>query len=292
MRGLVALMRSPASVAAASSKSRRLTSTAISPSKPSPFSDPFEAAHVDLLLSPKSPFYQRTTILKTCTSTQEILRAQLPPAPAVLAAEVQTKGHGRPGKPWLSENPLGLWVSILLEVPSPLLPLLSLLASLAAADAVRALTQLEPALKWPNDLLLKNRKLAGVLVETISRVNQPTLALLGLGLNLHHQTADFPPELKDPAISVLQASNQRIPRSQMLAAFLESLTHRLDQPTPEAMEDWRQACLQLGRTLSIRIGTTNLTGTAETLDDSGHLHLRLSDGSLQKIASGETDFPA
>lgn len=155
MRGLVALMRSPAFVAAASSKSRRLTSTAISPSKPAPFSDPFEAAHVDLLLSLNSPFHRRTTILKTCTSTQEILRTQLPPAPAVLAAEVQTKGHGRPGKPWLSENPLGLWVSILLEVPSSQLPLLSLLTSLAAADAVRALTQLEPALKWPNDLLLK-----------------------------------------------------------------------------------------------------------------------------------------
>lgn len=292
MRGLVALMRSPASVAVASSKSRRLTSTAISPSKPAPLSDPFEAAHVDLLLSPKSPFHRRTTILKTCTSTQEILRTQLPPAPAVLATEVQTKGHGRPGKPWLSENPLGLWVSILLEVPSSQLPLLSLLASLAAADAVRALTQLEPALKWPNDLLLKNRKLAGVLVETISRVNQPPLVLLGLGLNLHHQTADFPSELKDSAISLFQASRQRIPRSQMLAAFLGNLTRRLDQPAHEAMEDWRQACFQLGRTLSIRVGTTILTGTAETLDDSGHLHLRLPDGSLQKIASGETDFPA
>jgi biotin-(acetyl-CoA carboxylase) ligase len=78
----------------------------------------------------------------------------------------------------------------------------------------------------------------------------------------------------------------------MLAAFLENLTRRLDQPTPEAMEDWRQACFQLGRTLSIRVCTTTLTGTAESLDDSGHLHLRLPDGSLQKIASGETNFPA
>ena len=78
----------------------------------------------------------------------------------------------------------------------------------------------------------------------------------------------------------------------MLAAFLENLTLRLDQPTPEAIENWRRACFQLGQTLSIRVGATILTGTAETLDDSGHLHLRLSDGSLQKIASGETDFPA
>jgi biotin-(acetyl-CoA carboxylase) ligase len=78
----------------------------------------------------------------------------------------------------------------------------------------------------------------------------------------------------------------------MLAAFLENLTHRLNQPLPEAMEDWRQSCPQLGRTLSVRVGPNLLTGIAETLDDAGHLHLRLPGGSLQKIASGETDFPA
>ena len=209
-----------------------------------------------------------------------------------MAAEVQTKGHGRPGKPWLSENPLGLWVSLLLEIPSAQLPLLSLLASLAAADAVRALTQLEPTLKWPNDLLLKNRKLAGVLVETISRKQQPPLALLGLGLNLHQQTSDFPPALQKSAISLFQASGQRIPRAQLLAAFLESLTQRLLQPIPDAMQDWRDSCLQLGRTLTLRLGSSQLTGVAESFDDAGHLHLRLPDGSLQKIASGETDFPA
>ena len=289
MPGLVAPTRSPASVAVASSRSRRSTSTAISPSKAA---DPFEAAHVDLLLPPSSPFCSRITILSSVPSTQDHLRSSLPTPPAVLAAEIQTAGRGRPGNPWHSHTPLGLWVSLLLEIPSAQLPLLSLLASLAAADAVRALTQLEPTLKWPNDLLLKNRKLAGVLVETISRPHQPPLALLGLGLNLHQQTSDFPAPLQKSAISLWQASRHRVPRGQMLAAFLENLTRRLNQPPPEAMEDWRQSCLQLGRTLSVRVGTTLLSGTAESLDDAGHLHLRLPNGSLKKIASGETDFPA
>ena len=292
MHALVAPMRSPAFVAVANSKSRRSTSTAISPSKSALLPDSFEAAHVDLLLPPASPFRHRITILPSLPSTQDHLRTTLPTPPAVLAAEIQTAGHGRPGKPWVSDTPLGLWVSLLLELSPDQLPLLPLLGSLAAADAVRALTQLEPTLKWPNDLLLKNRKLAGVLVETISRPHQPPLALLGLGLNLHQQTSDFPALLKKSAISLGQAARQRVPRSQMLAAFLEKLTHRLNQPLPEAMEDWRQSCPQLGRTLSVRVGTSLLTGTAETLDDAGHLHLRLPDGSLQKIASGETDFPA
>ena len=289
MPGLVAPTRSPASVAVASSRSRRSTSTAISPSKAA---DPFEAAQVDLLLPPTSPFRSRITILSSVLSTQDHLRSSLPTPPAVLAAEIQTAGRGRPGNPWHSHTPLGLWVSLLLEIPSAQLPLLSLLASLAAADAVRALTQLEPTLKWPNDLLLKNRKLAGVLVETISRPHQPPLALLGLGLNLHQQTSDFPPALQKSAISLFQASGQRIPRAQLLAAFLESLTQRLLQPIPDAMQDWRDSCLQLGRTLTLRLGSSQITGVAESFDDAGHLHLRLPDGSLQKIASGETDFPA
>jgi biotin-(acetyl-CoA carboxylase) ligase len=78
----------------------------------------------------------------------------------------------------------------------------------------------------------------------------------------------------------------------MLATFLDFLSHRLLQSIPEAMKDWRNACAQLGRTVTLRTGTTEITGVAETLDDAGNLHLRLTDGTVQKFASGETDFPA
>ena len=177
-------------------------------------------------------------------------------------------------------------------MPADRLPLLSLLGALATADAVRALTEIEPSLKWPNDLLLQNRKLAGLLVETIARPNQTPLALLGLGLNLHQQTADFPVELKKTAVSLRQASRRIIPRTQILAAFLESLPTRLAQPIPDALQDWRQLCFHLGRSTRVRTPTEEIIGTAESLDDSGHLHLRLPDGSLRIFTSGETDFPA
>jgi len=98
--------------------------------------------------------------------------------------------------------------------------------------------------------------------------------------------------LEKTAISLFQASGNLIPRTQMLAAFLDSLSRRLLQPIPEAMKDWRNACLQLGHTLILRTGTTEIAGVAETLDDAGHLHLRLPNGTVEKFASGETDFPA
>jgi len=177
-------------------------------------------------------------------------------------------------------------------VPPDRLPILSLLGSLAVADAVHSLTGVSSTLKWPNDLLLQNRKFAGLLVETVSRKNLPPLALLGLGLNLHQQTGDFPPELQSSAISLLQATGQTVPRTRMLTAFLNNLLLRLDRPLPESMNDWRKACPQIGQPVTVRTGTETIQGVAENLDDSGHLHLRLPDGTRRILASGETDFPA
>ena len=170
--------------------------------------------------------------------------------------------------------------------------MLSILGSLAAADAVQSLTGLATTLKWPNDLLWKNQKLAGLLVETVARPGRLPLAILGLGLNLSQQAADFPRELKKIAVSLRQASGRMVPRTQMLAAFLDSLARRLAQPPSEAMEDFRTAWEHRGRTLQLRSGGEEFSGTADQVDDSGHLHLRLQDGSVRIFASGEIDFPA
>jgi BirA family biotin operon repressor/biotin-[acetyl-CoA-carboxylase] ligase len=225
------------------------------------------------------------------SSTQDLARKSSE-IPSVWVAETQTAGRGRQGHTWTSDRPLGLWCSVLLEPNEQQLPRLSLLGSLAAADAVRALTQLEPSLKWPNDLLWQNQKLAGLLVETIARPGRLPLAILGLGLNLAHQTADFPRELKKSAVSLRQASGRNVPRTQALAAFLDALAHRWTQPPDEILADFRAAWCQQGRTLQVRSGGREFAGTAEQVDDSGHLHLRLSDGSTKVFASGEADFPA
>ena len=239
-----------------------------------------------------NPFRGCVTVLPVVSSTQDQLRFLAPSPPAVLAAGIQTAGHGRQGKPWISSQPLGLWVSLLLEVEPPRLSILALIGSLAASDALRALTGLEPFLKWPNDLLLQNRKVAGLLVETITRPKAPPLALLGLGLNLHHQLSDFPEDLKKSAISIRQASGRLIPRAQALAAFLQCLDHRLRQPQEEILTDWRSAFTQMGRNLQVRVGDETLDGIAEKVDESGHLHLRLPNREVRVLASGETNFPA
>lgn len=179
-----------------------------------------------------------------------------------------------------------------MEPAADQLPVLSILGSLAAADAVRTLTDVKTNLKWPNDLLWKNQKLAGLLVETVARPGRLPLAILGLGLNLSHQTADFPRELRTTAASLRQASGRIVPRTQMLAAFLDALARRLGQPPAEAVEDFRSAWGQEGRTIHLHCGGQEFRGVAERIDASGHLHLRLAKGSVKVFASGEIDFPA
>ena len=157
---------------------------------------------------------------------------------------------------------------------------------------MRALTGLETTLKWPNDLLHKNRKLAGLLVETVARPGRLPLAILGLGLNLSQQASDFPRELKTLATSLRLAAGRSIPRTQMLAAFLDALARRLPQPPNEIMEDFRAAWSQAGRSLHVHAAGERFEGVADQIDDSGHLHLRLADGTTKIFTSGEVDFPA
>jgi len=230
-------------------------------------------------------------VVPSASSTQDLAR-QSKDIPSAWAAEIQSAGRGRQGHGWVSDRPLGLWCSVVLEPEAHQLPILSILGSLAAADAVRALTGCETTLKWPNDLLHKNRKLAGLLVETVARPGRLPLAILGLGLNLFQQAGDFSHDLKTIAVSLRQASGQSVPRAQMMAAFLDSLTRRLTQTPSEILEDFRAYWGQAGRAVQICSGEEKLQGLAERVDEAGHLHLRLADGSTRVFASAEVDFPA
>ena len=253
--------------------------------------EPFAPSLVDTLLPPENPFRGRIHVVDEASSTQDLAR-KAKEIPSVWAAEIQTTGRGRQGHRWISDRPLGLWCSVLLEPTEKQLPLLSLAGSLAAADAVRVLTGLEITLKWPNDLLHKNRKVAGLLVETVARPARLPLAILGLGLNLAQQAKDFPRELKNLATSLRLAAGRIVPRTQALAAFLDALALRLNQSPSEIAEDFRAGWEQQGRSLRVRSGGEDFVGVAEQVDDSGHLHLRRPDGSIRVLASGEVDFPA
>ena len=159
-----------------------------------------------------------------CESTQRELAADAPEG-AVAVAEEQTAGRGRLGRPWHAPRGTSVLVSINLrpEVPVQRLPELSLVAGLAAADAIAAETELQPEVRFPNDLLIGGRKVAGILAEA-----RDERVVLGIGINANLTEEELPPDVDTPATSLLVEGGTTIDRARLLATLLEQLEKRYD----------------------------------------------------------------
>jgi BirA family biotin operon repressor/biotin-[acetyl-CoA-carboxylase] ligase len=231
-------------------------------------------------------------LLTETGSTNDIAREQGRRGAAagfLAAAARQTRGRGRLGRAWDSAAGLGLYVSLLLR---PALAArdagrLSVLASVSAADAVETLTGRRPQIKWPNDLLLDGRKLAGLLIETEPAGAMLAFAVIGIGINIGHEAADFPPELQATATSLRLAIGRLYRRADLLVALLRAFERRLAEPFETTRQAWAASSLTLGQqvTLSTLRGTRH--GQAIGLDETGALLLRDASGAIEPVTAGD-----
>ena len=157
-------------------------------------------------------------------STQLLLPPEAPEG-ALVAADEQTAGRGRLGRRWLAPARTSLLCSLQLRpaVSSERLPELTGVASRACADAIAALTGLEPELKFPNDVLVGNRKVAGILAEA-----REQRVVLGIGVNVNITADDLPQEVDRAATSLLVETGQELERAELLVELLERLERRYD----------------------------------------------------------------
>lgn len=230
--------------------------------------------------------------LPTCGSTNDEAAAWAvagAPHGAVVVADQQTRGRGRQGRLWVSDSADNLYFSTVLRPPLvPVeVPPLTLAAGVAVAEAMTRF-EVTPSLKWPNDLLLDGKKLAGILTEMSAADPRGVVShvVLGIGVNLNAEA--WPSELGDIATSLRLARGGRpVDRVLFAAALCERLEHWYqtfisDGPSAVAT-GWRRFATFFGR--RVRAGT--LEGIAESLDDDGALVLRLDDGRAHRITSGE-----
>jgi BirA family biotin operon repressor/biotin-[acetyl-CoA-carboxylase] ligase len=207
-------------------------------------------------------------------------------------AEKQTAGRGRRGRTWMSSSGEGLLFSVLLRVDCPpqRLPLLSLLAGLAVRDGVREMAPAAPlAIKWPNDVLSGDRKLAGILVEAITVGTRVDAAILGVGVNVH--TRVFPDDIADRATSVALvagAGGAPLDRASLLAAILASFDRDLHVVLARGLGLVR-ARLESADALRGRrvLSDSGDEGVASGIDDEGRLLVRRDDGSVARWTAGE-----
>lgn len=212
---------------------------------------------------------------------------------AVVFAESQTKGRGRLGRKWMSPARKGLWFSVLLR-PN-LRPQETTQLTVAAAAALwRAIhneTGLQPEIKWPNDLLLRGRKTAGILTELSAEVDRVKYVILGIGVDVNLSASEFPSELRKLATSLKIETGKPVSRPELATAILRELDHdyaRICSGQFAAVADeWEQHCTTIGKNVAIHIGDRWVRGRAESLDADGALLLRTDHGHLERIIGGD-----
>ena len=212
---------------------------------------------------------------------------------AVVFAESQTKGRGRLGRHWISPPARGLWFSVLLrpDLRPQAATQLTIIAATALARALRKQTGLAPEIKWPNDILLRGKKVVGILTEMSAELDHVKYVILGIGVDVNQTAAEFPPELRKLATSLRLETGQTVSRPELAATILRELDAdyaRLGAGQFEAVAaEWAENCATLGRSVTIHIGARAIQGRAEALDADGALLVRTQHGRLERIIGGD-----
>ncbi|GAB4525338.1 MAG: hypothetical protein Fur0018_09690 [Anaerolineales bacterium] len=208
---------------------------------------------------------------------------------SVVVADAQTAGRGRAGRRWYTPAGAGLAVSVVLrpaeEAASPLR--LTGLGAVCIAQALRQSLGLAAQVKWPNDVLLEGRKVAGVLVETAWQGADWQYAVLGMGVNVRSGAAL--PDVRFPATDIESVLGRRVPRAELLYVILERLVGwRHGLAGPDFLQTWEMLLAYRGETITLEMAhPPHVTGTLLGLCEDGALRLRLSDGRERAFSSGE-----
>ncbi len=212
----------------------------------------------------------------------------------LVLAESQNGGKGRLGRVWSSPPGVNLYCSVVLR---PIImpheaPQLTFLSAVAVARSIEQVTGLAPEIKWPNDVLIKGRKVAGLLNEMSAETDAVNFVILGIGVNLNMSEEQFPPDLRYPATSLLLEIGHPVGRAGFCAVMLNELDRLYADFCARGFgpvrEEWQIRCNAHGRELSVSDGGAEVVrGTFAGIDGSGALLVRGTGGTISKILSGD-----
>ncbi|OPZ60739.1 MAG: Bifunctional ligase/repressor BirA [Deltaproteobacteria bacterium ADurb.Bin510] len=210
---------------------------------------------------------------------------------SLVVAEQQTAGRGRRGRSWYSAPGVGVYLSLILRpaLAASEVARLTITAAVAACEALRELSGLDVRIKWPNDLLVGQRKLGGILTEVSMDQESVSYAVVGLGLNV--ATGDFPPELAAIATSLRLASGRELRRAAVVRGVLERFERRYDELLNEGfagiLAEFKALSNVIGREVEVTIAGEGLRGLARDIDADGFLLLELGGGGVKRVLAGD-----
>lgn len=207
----------------------------------------------------------------------------------VVCAESQTKGRGRMGRSWVSPKGKGIYLSVILRpqlAPSQAAQL-TLMTAVAVCEALQKVSGVDVRIKWPNDLLVKNRKVSGILTEMSAEVDRIKFIVVGIGINVNASKDDLPPS----ATSLKVEAKKNFPRVPVIQEILRSLEKWYD-PLPTAgfepvLRRWKELSMTLGKRVKISELNGSVEGEAVDLANDGGLLIRNISGVIVKKMSGD-----
>ncbi|KIL48038.1 biotin--[acetyl-CoA-carboxylase] ligase [Jeotgalibacillus campisalis] len=232
-------------------------------------------------------------------STQKIahkLAQEHAPEGTLVIAEEQTAGRGRMARSWHSPKGSGIWMSLLLrpELPPQKAPQFTLLTAVALVQAIEDICDVQVEIKWPNDLLINNRKVTGILTELQADSEQIHSLIIGIGMNVNQKQEDFPKELVDIATSLAIEKGSEVSR----AAIVQRTMYHLEKYYHLYMEKgfapikllWESYAISIGRHITARTFNGSISGIASGITEEGVLLLEDDQGAVHSIYSADIEI--
>jgi BirA family transcriptional regulator, biotin operon repressor / biotin---[acetyl-CoA-carboxylase] ligase len=212
---------------------------------------------------------------------------------AVIIAQEQKRGKGRLKRRWISPKG-GLWLSIILQplVPPARITLLPLVAALAACDSIRETTELDAKLKWPNDVLINGKKVAGILLDASLNADDVSYVIIGIGINANVEASAISSQLKGNLQFITSIKDElghdihRLVLTRLLLEKLEKYYLELEYDAAVILRKWKQRSDMLGRQVKVMEGKRIISGTAIDINDDGSLLVKTDKGKIN-IATGD-----
>ena len=232
--------------------------------------------------------------IDSTNNAAKAMAAKGAPHGTVLIAGHQTCGRGRIGRSFSSPKGKGVYLSVILrpECTADKLMHLTCAAGVAMCNAVEAVSGVRPGLKWINDLIINSRKLGGILTELSvdPATGKVMYAIVGIGINCSQAEADFPAEIQNIAISLQSATGKTISQDSLAATMIHalfSMDKTLLTQQKEILAAYRKNCITLGKEVLLHSDNLVRPATALDIDPNGGLIVKLSDGSLETVCTGE-----
>ncbi len=234
--------------------------------------------------------------LSTVGSTNDyalLLAAEGAPHGTLVVAEQQTKGRGRLDRQWISAPNRGIYLSLLLKTPLPIRVAAqsAYIGALALVKTLRETFELAASIKWPNDVLIHGRKVAGILTETQSDQDFSRFSVVGIGINVNHSIQEMDGPFRYPATSIAMETGFAVRRQKVLLDFLARFEREYERflenglgPLLPEIEGYSE---MMGKTIRVVCGNREITGVAHSISNEGALLLLHADGSRESVWAGD-----